>query len=110
MVDVQSHLPAVRSLPNLGDATAELAAQGPVVRRIDARRGDNGSGGSLFGAHAGQWADIAWPAGGAHGPFVPVFGDEGHPKGLVKEAAAPMPVPEGIPAGAVEESEGDLAF
>uniref|UniRef100_A0A670JVP9 Uncharacterized protein n=1 Tax=Podarcis muralis TaxID=64176 RepID=A0A670JVP9_PODMU len=114
MVDVQGHFPALGSLPDLRDAAAELAAQRPAVCWVGSWAGSGGSGGWAGGhwlwASAGQRADVARPAGGPRRPLVPVLRDEGHPKGLVKQAAAPVPVPEGIPAGAAQESEGDLAF
>uniref|UniRef100_A0A8C0Z9M4 Uncharacterized protein n=1 Tax=Cyanistes caeruleus TaxID=156563 RepID=A0A8C0Z9M4_CYACU len=100
VVDIQGDLPAVGGLADLGDAAAELAAQRLTEGR--ARRGQQG-------ALPGQQAEISRP-GAAAGPLVPVLGDVGHPEGLVEEAAAMVPVAEGVPAGAAQEGEGDAAL
>uniref|UniRef100_A0A8C3RWG1 Uncharacterized protein n=1 Tax=Chelydra serpentina TaxID=8475 RepID=A0A8C3RWG1_CHESE len=111
VVDVQGDLPTVRGLPDLGDAAAELPAQGPAVGRVGGgRRGDHGAGdGDRLGSLAGHQAEVAWPAGAA-GPLAPVLEDVGHAEGLVEEPAAQVPVPPGVPAGAAEESEGHPAL
>uniref|UniRef100_A0A8C3GQB1 Uncharacterized protein n=1 Tax=Cairina moschata TaxID=8855 RepID=A0A8C3GQB1_CAIMO len=100
VVDVQGDLPAVGALADLGDAAAELAAQRPAVGRARRRH---------QGALPGQQTEIPGP-GAAARPLVPVLGDVGHPEGLVEEAAAVVPVAEGLPAGAAEEGEGHAAL
>uniref|UniRef100_A0A8D0KQF4 Uncharacterized protein n=1 Tax=Strix occidentalis caurina TaxID=311401 RepID=A0A8D0KQF4_STROC len=100
VVDVQGDLPAVGGLADLGDAAAELAAQRLPVGR---------AGGRHQRALPGQQTEISWP-GAAARPLVPILGDMGHPKGLVEEAAAMVPVAEGLPAGAAQEGEGDAAL
>uniref|UniRef100_A0A8B9ER72 Uncharacterized protein n=1 Tax=Anser cygnoides TaxID=8845 RepID=A0A8B9ER72_ANSCY len=100
VVDVQGDLPAVGALADLGDAAAELAAQRLAVGRARRRHQR---------ALPGQQTEIPGP-GAAARPLVPVLGDVGHPEGLVEEAAAMVPVAEGLPAGAAEESEGHAAL
>uniref|UniRef100_A0A663E286 Uncharacterized protein n=1 Tax=Aquila chrysaetos chrysaetos TaxID=223781 RepID=A0A663E286_AQUCH len=100
VVDVQGDLPAVGGLTDLGDAAAELAAQRLPVGR---------AGGRQQRAFPGQQPKISWP-GAAARPFVPILRDMGHPEGLIEEAAAMVPVAEGVPAGAAQEGEGDAAF
>uniref|UniRef100_A0A674GPG7 Uncharacterized protein n=1 Tax=Taeniopygia guttata TaxID=59729 RepID=A0A674GPG7_TAEGU len=97
VVDIQGDLPAVGGLADLGDAAAELSAQ-----RLPEGRGHQG-------ALPGQQAEIPGP-GAAAGPLVPILGDVGHPEGLVEEAAAVVPVAEGVPAGAAQEGEGHAAL
>lgn len=94
VVDVQGDLPAVGALPDLGDAAAQLPAQRPAVGRPRGRQ---------QGALAGQQTEVSGP-GAAAGPLVPILGDVRHPEGLVEEAAAMVPVAEGLPAGAGEEA------
>uniref|UniRef100_A0A8V1ANV2 Uncharacterized protein n=1 Tax=Gallus gallus TaxID=9031 RepID=A0A8V1ANV2_CHICK len=100
VVDVQGDLPAVGALPDLGDAAAQLPAQRPAVGRPRGRQ---------QGALAGQQTEVSGP-GAAAGPLVPILGDVRHPEGLVEEAAAMVPVAEGLPAGAGEEGEGHAAL
>uniref|UniRef100_A0A8D2IKV5 Uncharacterized protein n=1 Tax=Varanus komodoensis TaxID=61221 RepID=A0A8D2IKV5_VARKO len=114
VVDVQCHFPALGCLPDLRDAAAELAAQCSAVGRVGGwRRGDgDGDWAGHHGLRAGaeHGAHIARPAGGPCRPLVPVLRDKGHPERLVEKPAAPVPVPERVPAGVAEESEGNLAF
>uniref|UniRef100_A0A8C3MJJ7 Uncharacterized protein n=1 Tax=Geospiza parvula TaxID=87175 RepID=A0A8C3MJJ7_GEOPR len=106
VVDVQGDLPAVGGLADLGDAAAQLPAQHLPQGRARRRH---------QGALAGQQAEIAGP-GAAARPLVPILGDVRHPEGLVEQAAAmvpgerPLPVAEGVPAGAAQEGEGDAAL
>uniref|UniRef100_A0A493T5M1 Uncharacterized protein n=1 Tax=Anas platyrhynchos platyrhynchos TaxID=8840 RepID=A0A493T5M1_ANAPP len=100
VVDIQGDLPAVGALADFGDAAAELAAQRPAVGRARRRH---------QGAFPGQQTEIPGP-GAAARPLVPILGDVGHPEGLVEEAAAVVPVAEGLPAGAAEEGEGHAAL
>uniref|UniRef100_A0A8C0GBY8 Uncharacterized protein n=1 Tax=Chelonoidis abingdonii TaxID=106734 RepID=A0A8C0GBY8_CHEAB len=111
VVDVQGNLPAVRGLPDLRDAAAELAAQGPAVGRVGGVwRGDDGAGDSYWlGGLAGHQAEVTRPAGAAW-PLAPVLENVGQAEGLVKEPAAQVPVPPGVPAGVAEESEGHPAL
>uniref|UniRef100_A0A8C3IZJ4 Uncharacterized protein n=1 Tax=Chrysemys picta bellii TaxID=8478 RepID=A0A8C3IZJ4_CHRPI len=111
VVDVQGNLPAVRGLPDLRDAAAQLAAQGPAVGRVGGGwRGDDGAGdGYRLGRLAGQQAEVTRPVGAAR-PLAPVLKNVGHAEGLVEEPAAQVPVPPGVPAGAAEESEGHPAL
>uniref|UniRef100_A0A8C6YLK8 Uncharacterized protein n=1 Tax=Nothoprocta perdicaria TaxID=30464 RepID=A0A8C6YLK8_NOTPE len=100
VVDVQGDLPAVGRVADLGDAAAELARERAAQRRPRRRQ---------QGALAGQQPVVARP-GAAARPLVPVLGDVRHPEGLVEEAAAVVPVPEGVPAGAAQEGEGHAAL
>ena len=78
----------VACLPHLGHAAAHLAGQGAGVRAL------------------GEDATVVHGAGGPHvagpvgvGPLAEVLGEVGHAKALVEEAAALLPVAEGIPGG-----------
>uniref|UniRef100_A0A8V5GLI0 Uncharacterized protein n=1 Tax=Melopsittacus undulatus TaxID=13146 RepID=A0A8V5GLI0_MELUD len=100
VIHIQGHLPAVRGLPDLGDAAAELPAQRLPIGR---------AGGRQQGALPGQQTEVAGP-GAAARPLVPVLRDMGHPEGLVEQPAPMVPVPERVPAGAAQEGEGDAAL
>lgn len=96
VVDIQCHFPAIWSLPDLRDSTAQLAVESPVVGRVGPWWADNGSSGHRLWTWADQRSYITWPAGGGPcRPLVPVLRNQWHPKRLVQEPAASVPVPAG---------------
>uniref|UniRef100_A0A8C9QTM2 Uncharacterized protein n=1 Tax=Scleropages formosus TaxID=113540 RepID=A0A8C9QTM2_SCLFO len=99
VVHIQADLPEFWGLLDLRHAAAQLARQSAGVRRRHCR-------GCCF--RRGGWRpQIAWPVGAR--PVEQLLREDGHPEGLVEEAAA-VPVPEGVPAGRSQEGEGNASL
>uniref|UniRef100_A0A4W3K8S4 Uncharacterized protein n=1 Tax=Callorhinchus milii TaxID=7868 RepID=A0A4W3K8S4_CALMI len=90
VTDVQADFPRVRRDLDLGQAGALLAGQ--RAERWDGVR---------------SLSDVSRP-GAAEGR--PVHVHSRHPEMLVKEPAGIVPIPERIPAGRSQETEGDSAL
>uniref|UniRef100_A0A3B1JE33 Uncharacterized protein n=1 Tax=Astyanax mexicanus TaxID=7994 RepID=A0A3B1JE33_ASTMX len=93
VVDVQADLPALWGLLDLRHARAKLARQGAGVGR---------------GVSSHGWAEVPGPV--AAGKEWQLLWESWHAEGLVKQPAALVPVPEGVPGGAAQEGEGDASL
>lgn len=84
----------VACLPHLRHTAAHLARQGAGIGAL---------GEDVVVVHGARGPHVAGPV--RVGPHGEVFGDKGHAEGLVEEAAALLPVPEGVPGGHLHHVE-----